>query len=314
MRSPRTTPSSSGRPTGFTIVEMLVVIVILGIVTGSILQTLAQQQRFYRATSELVTNRAQLRDATFILPADLRGLSSVGSDLHAMGASSVEFLANNGSSFACAIDPTRKIVDLPPLKLTSGNALTAWISQPGLGDRAYIYDDNGVSGNAGTTWDGVGVDSVVATTSATVCPTSAGFIAAADAAAPRYQLFLSTALAPTVLIGSPIRFTHAERYSLYQNTADQRWYLGYEDCAVGTVNSCTGLQPVSGPFQAAPSGGATFKYYDNTGTATVDSSKVARIDVVLRTQTRSTQEVYGIGGRTQVQDSVLVSVAVRNRV
>src|ERR687885_2016021 len=112
---------------GFTLPELLVVLVLMGIVCGAILQLLARQQRFYKSTSEVIDNRTQLRDATFIVPADLRGIASIGGDIRAMGVTSVEFLSNIGSSVVCAYGGVGSaVISLPPRTLSSGTTLTAW--------------------------------------------------------------------------------------------------------------------------------------------------------------------------------------------
>ena len=77
-RPPRLAAGRS-RP-GFTLAEMLVVMVLLTIVGGSLMGVLSKQQRFYRGVSDLGDLRSQLRQAEAVMSSDIRVGSS--NDMH----------------------------------------------------------------------------------------------------------------------------------------------------------------------------------------------------------------------------------------
>ena len=67
-----------------TLVEIMIALVLLGIISGVIMRVIVRQQRFYQGANQIMTQRGQLRQATSVLPVDLRSLSSVGEDIRAV--------------------------------------------------------------------------------------------------------------------------------------------------------------------------------------------------------------------------------------
>ncbi|HET7456897.1 MAG TPA: type II secretion system protein, partial [Gemmatimonadaceae bacterium] len=75
-------PAPASRPTrglrpGFTLIELMVSLVMFGIVSGIILGMVRSQQKFYRGATEIIDIRSQLRQASAVLPLDLRSVSTV---------------------------------------------------------------------------------------------------------------------------------------------------------------------------------------------------------------------------------------------
>src|SRR5678815_3514229 len=66
---------------GLSLVEIMVALVLLGIVSGVVMRVVQRQQRFYQGVNQIVVQRSQLRQATSVLPIDLRSMSSVGNDI-----------------------------------------------------------------------------------------------------------------------------------------------------------------------------------------------------------------------------------------
>ena len=300
---------TSRRRRGFTLVEMLVVMVLLTIVGGALMGLLAKQQRFYQGTSDLGDLRSQLRQAEAVMSNDLRGLSTVGADITAMSDSSIDFWYTIGSSIACNT-PTNTVL-LPPLSLVKNNTLTTWIQPPAVGDSIYIFDDStNTTKSSDDVWRAYSITGVDSTT--TGCDT---YVSAGDASKYRYTLTLSTTAANTIQAGAAVRFVRPAHYSLYQATGDGLWYLGY---TCPTCSSGATILPIAGPFMAYAAlanpdmSGIRFTYYDSTGTATAIPSSVSRISVVIRGQTRGYLNVSGLK-RGVYMDSVRMDIAVRNR-
>ena len=62
---------------GFTLVELLVVLVIMGIVTGGIFKLLNTTQRLSRAQAERVDLQSNVRVASIVIPTELREMNAV---------------------------------------------------------------------------------------------------------------------------------------------------------------------------------------------------------------------------------------------
>jgi len=321
-------PSGHARRAGFTLVELLITIVLLGLVMGALLNVVVRQQRFYHGASEIIDIRSQVRQATHLLPSDLRGISTAGgavggvsvTDLYPGGMErhAISFRSSFGSSIACITDAGRTQLTLPPLDLASGTVLTAWLRQPVAGDSLFVFDDMGVLGGTGQ-WLPREIASV--TTLVDGCPASTGFTAAADAGKDSWLITLSTALPATVPVGTgvgtPVRFFQPVTYELIQ-AADGLWYLGYSDCRTGRTPVCTDPQPVAGPYLPPSTdeseSGLTIRYLDATGVDAATPDDVASIRITFLGETPGDVQIQGL--RTtdgRYRDSLSVLVAVRNR-
>ena len=307
---PRLTP---GRRAGFSLAEIMVAVVLLGIVVGTILRVIARQQRFYHSANEVIDTRSQIRQAASILPTDLRGLSSIGGDIKSLSDSSVEFLANIGSSVICNI-PNLQQFDLPPANL-SRHTLTSWYSQPQVGDSMFIFDDGVSFGSLDDTWARFAIADIGTNTTTCAGLPFADPVNDPPATKPRWRVRVTAGTLPTsVTVGSVVRFARPVRYSLYQ-APDNNWYLGFREYVAG---AWTTRQPVSGPYRAYVSGGnsgLTFAYYDSLGTAittVANAARISRVDVRVRAAGQAAKNAIASSGG-QFSDSLMVRVAIRNR-
>lgn len=322
--------SSSRRagPLGFTLVELMITIVLLGLVMGTLFQVILRQQRFYRGASEIIDTRSQVRQATDLLPSDLRGISTAGgavagvsvTDLYpgGMEPQAISFRSTFGSSIACVVDAGRIQLTLPPLDLASGTVLTTWLREPVAGDSIFVFDDMGVLGGQGQ-WVPRQIASIVPVADA--CPTSTGFTGAGDAGKSSWVVTLTDALPATVPIGTgvgtPMRFFQPVTYELFQ-AADEKWYLGYSDCRTGRVPVCTDPEPVAGPYlppsNDAGESGLTILYLDAAGIDAATPDDVASIRITFLGETPSDVRIQGLSTTDgRYRDSLSVVVAVRNR-
>ena len=292
---------------GFTLVELTVVVVLLGIIGTAIMRTILSQQRFYRSTTEVMDERGQLRQAAALLPIDLRGASAPAGDIYSVAENDISFRAMVGASVICS--NTGAILHIPPGTLTSGNVLTSWYSTPTTADSVAIYDETA------DTWSLVGI-SVAPTTTGANCPIASGFRVAADPVG--YTLTLTVAPSAGVIVpGAPIRFMRKVRYALYQSNTDNKWYLGY--AANGAA-----IQPVAGPYRpysaGSTSSGMTISCFDSTGvTVTLANCSstvpgVSRIDIAMRAATEHAVATGGGSGpNAQINEQTLIRVGLRNR-
>lgn len=289
---------------GFSLVELMVILALSAIIMGGLTSVLVRQQRFYRGTADLIETRSQIRQAAGILPSDLRGVSTIGGDILAISDTSMIFWATIGQAVTCVGIPGSYTLSIPPLVLANNNTLASFTMTPAAGDTVWVYE-NGVTEAAGDDhWTAYGITGPP-TTSTSACATLAGGV---DLNAARYSFPLNKPLDVDVEVGNPVRFVRRTRYSLFQ-AQDGGWYLGY--CSPACVGA---PQPIAGPFLPAGSGtsGVSFTYQDAAGAVTAIPANVAQVSIVVRGKT---QGIVDIGGykNTQVGDSLRFSVAIRNR-
>jgi prepilin-type N-terminal cleavage/methylation domain-containing protein len=322
------TPRPSGARRAFTLVELIVSLMLLGVIMGAMLDVLVRQQRFYRSTADLIDARTQVRQSADLLPADLRGISSSdvrnNTDFYIATDKTIEFRAITGSSVICGIASGTKVI-LPPLDLSKGSNVTTWTTAPVAGDSLLVFDDSAAVGSSDDHWAVYGINSVstIAPGSGGACGTASGFVAAADVTAGRvsYEINLqsSPVLSPTIGIGAPVRIFHTRRYELYRPSTSSGWYLG----SCENASPCTALSPVSGPYAAysstAANSGLSFTYYDSLGAAfvptatTADRAKIWRIRLRARSDTRAAASLSGSASLQTLRDSISMDVTLRNR-
>jgi len=299
------------RRRGFTLTEMLFVLVIFGLVAGAIMRIILRQQKFYASTTDLIAMRTTLRDIGEALPSDLRGISSIGGDIYAMSDSSIDFRLSTGISVICSIGVGRLTAVIPPTNLSNKSALTTWISAPATGDTMFVYNPGATSALSDDSWQGP--IPVTAAIAVGTCPTSTGYTTTTSEANSSQTLTFGTALNANVVPGNVIRFYRHAKYKLFQPVGSSAWYLGYQECPAGV---CGTMQPVAGPYLAySTNTGATglhFVFRDSTGAITATTTQVARIDIIAKAQT---ENPIRMPGRPEgyYSDSLVVTVALRNR-
>ena len=324
---------------GMTLVEIMISLVLLGIVSGVIMRVIMRQQRFYQGVNQILTQRGQLRQATGVVPSDLRSLSSVGGDILIASDSSMEFMMNVGTGVVCALVPGGTKVVMPPEVLSNGQSLTSWYgygwpdpkNKPKSAYTVYIYNPGSKTGNDDDTWQKFTLTDVETNTTACLPPK---FTMAGDLGQKRPVLVLSSTgpndpvtggpLSQYIGVGAPVRIMKQVRYKLYQ-AVDGKWYLGYSDFDA-TTSKYEELTPVSGPYEAYATGtgsatGIGFRYYDvdgieiASGANATDRARIARVDLIARARTATNVRAAGFqnGLDQQYKDSLAVSVMLRNR-
>jgi prepilin-type N-terminal cleavage/methylation domain-containing protein len=314
------TRAGSGAPAsraGFTLLEMLIVIILFGLVMGSMMLVIRRQQAFYRSAGQMMELRSQAGQALGILPRDLRAISSIGGDITEMSDDQIGFRSQTGSAVVCSFAGSTVVVP-PHARLMKGARLTVWREQPVAGDVMMIYDDGDQPSEVDDLWRAYTISGAAkgAVNSANACAPSTGFVTAADTA-DSWRFTATAAISTTIRQGAPVRFARTTRYSLYE-AADDEWYVGFEENVGGAWST---IGPVSGPHRAysADEGesGLTFVYYDQNGTELdptnmANAPNVARIDVTVRGRTKNDVVIAG-KTKEQVVDSLYASVNLRNR-
>ncbi len=291
---------------GYTLIELVVSMAILGIVGSVLANIMMGQQRFFQRTVEQMSVRRELRTAMNLLPTELRGVSSAAGDITDFTTSSVTFRSTLGASIVCAKTSTTSI-DLPPTN-TARMITSNWYVQPAVGDTVFAVR-NDSSGTKGDFWTAHRITAIATATS--YCVGSVYVDSTRDVGKTRYRLTVTPALPDSVVAGSGLRFTRSGKYTLVQQ-ASGRYYLSRSEYLNGAWSTAV---PVSGPYRAPTSGGLSLSFYDSTGvvvSTVANATKIARIDLVLRAQGLSSSGTFG-SATTTVIDSVALRVALRNR-
>ncbi|HEY2856446.1 MAG TPA: hypothetical protein VGJ18_26625 [Gemmatimonadaceae bacterium] len=305
---------------GLTLTELMISIVLLGLLGGLIVGFLLKQQRFYSGANEILLTRTQVRQASVMMPSDLRGISSPAGDIYAMTDTSIDFRSTFGSSYICRNDRTTSQIPVPPVNLGKGSALTVWTQTPANNDSLALYVDSTNSSTVDDSWSYHRITTTtIAFSNATPgCTSASGLMKTTDATVsnPSYSFTLSPQQSATVSPGAAVRFFKRVHYSLYQ-ASDNNWYLGYYDCRTSRTPVCNPIQPIAGPLKPYVAGqpqlaGVRFTYYDTTGAVTANRLAVSRISVLLQGQGTRTIQLAG-GSPQTFSDSLRIEVALRNR-
>ncbi|MHB1224844.1 MAG: PilW family protein [Gemmatimonadaceae bacterium] len=308
----RLIPVATAGRRGYTLIELLFTMTLLGMVGAALISLLTQQQRFYRDASNTVNVRRELRGAASLLPTEVRAISSRGGDVLEMNPTSFAFRANIGSSIICDRSPaTPATFLLPPQNLKAGNTLTSWYSTPTAGDALFVFDEGTETGAEDDGWFATTVVSIVPSTSG--CHPSPYTHPSDDSPGvkPRWLVTVLPALPSTVRVGAGVRFGRDVRYQLFQPAGSPRWYVGYQQRVSGTWSD---LEPVGGPLIGGGTGsgqGLSFQYYDTLGAVATMATNTAlsRVDVGLRAVAASGR---ALGQQATFSDSLLFRIGIRN--
>ena len=315
----------ANRRRGFTLIEIMIAVTLLGII-GSILTTvLVRQQRFHRAVAQVTDARSRMRDIATILPTDLRSISTSGRDILGISDTSIQFRAFVGSSIVCNY-ATTTVIELPPQELVSGNVLASWINPPQPNDVVYAYNSGTEAGNQDDSWDTYTITDTTSAAEAGWCPISRGFTAAGDASARRYRITLNAAPNQArVEIGAPLRFAREVRYSVYL-ASDGQWYIGFQACSphasYGTAGTCGAREVLAGPVKPGTADTLTSGFYlvykkrDGTRVTTLSTADtIASIGIGIRTTSGSLLGATSSKAASeQGGDSLRFTVGIRNRI
>ncbi len=304
----------------FTLVELMITMVLLGLVGAVVVTVVVRQQRFYRSTSALMDARAQIRQMGAVLPMELRGISSGGGDIVAMTDSALEFRSSFGSSVVCT-NTSSTVIVLAPRNGAKGLKLTSWTRPPVVGDSIALYEINtNATSAADDRWTFHQITAIANVTGdvATGCRSTSGLVQTADMITtnPAFRITISPSRPATTPVGAPVRLFRRVRYSLFK-AADGLSYLGYRDCLSGRTPVCSTVQPIAGPYRPYAAAGTNqsgleFSYFDSTGAVTAIPARVSRIRVAIRGETATPLQLAD-GSIGKLADSLSFDIALRNR-
>jgi prepilin-type N-terminal cleavage/methylation domain-containing protein len=285
---------------GFTMIELLIAMVLMGIVSAAIYRVLVNNQRLYLAQTQRIDLAQNIRAAGSILPAEFRQLNASDGDISAMSATSISIRAMRWLGFACT----------PPVL---GGALNgvSMIIRGGAPGQPLFFGSRGINKDTDSLliyYDGdptTRADDFWATGQITAAPNGQN---CADGQNGQ-RLILTVNLlglganaAGAIPVGAPVWGFERVTYQLYQPAGDTSWYVGFQPAA-GT------MQPLIGPVLV---NGLTLSYFDLNGNVTAVPAQVARIDITVRARTAAAIRKGGQAPLQAAVDSLVTSVALRN--
>ena len=292
---------------GFTLIELMIALVLLGLVSAAVYKVLVNNQRVYLAQTQTIDLQQNIRAAAAILPADLREIDAADGDIAAMGPDSIQMRAMRQLAFVC-----------PPNPLMGGGIgqLTLNLrATPMYGNRQTFQRNDSLliywEGNPTTRTDDKWLVAQVKTVAAGPFCSDSGPAGPLTVPTQGFQLTFQPQwiidptlnVAGAITSGAPVRGFDVVTYRVYQS-ADGNSYLGQRNLSQNSA-----IQPVVGPLTGA--NGVTFSYYDSVGAVTPLPAQVAQIQIVLRA--RTTSPIRGADGvQAYKVDSVVTRVALRN--
>jgi prepilin-type N-terminal cleavage/methylation domain-containing protein len=290
---------------GFTILELLVALVLLGIVSTAIYRVLANNQRLYMAQTQRIDLSQNIRAANTILSAEFRELDAFDGDIASMGPDSLVIRGMRWLSFVC-VPPVLNGNNLGNQMIIRGNA----VGTPMFFGSRYINETTDsmliyVDGNQTTRLDDYFVSSRIAATPGNQqCPAVGAIPQQPGTRIVFDGSFLpGTNVAGAITIGAPVRGFERVKYRIYRPAGDTSWYIGFQP------GGQTVPQPLIGPVLT---NGLTFQYFNAAGAVTAVRTQIARIDVTVRGRTQSQVRTGGQAPRRAIVDSITFSVALRN--
>lgn len=245
------------RPSGFTLVELMVAIVISGILVGVIFQFLLGQTRFARLQSAREEVQQNARVALDVISSDLRAIGPQG--IIAASANAITYRAPRAWGVVCGYSGGSLALVFPG---PAAPMLKAGSDSLAVGSNFHQVSD--------VTGDGSGA---AAACNAGVAPNPA--ITAAEGRARLYNL-------PA---GAPTYLRRQDAYVYDRLTYD----IGTSAAVPGATwirrNPGSGAQPLAGPLPA--NGGLVFAYEDGNGATTADPNAMRRIKVTVTTNSRA---------------------------
>jgi prepilin-type N-terminal cleavage/methylation domain-containing protein len=278
---------------GFTLVELITVLVLMAIVGTAIYHLHMNNQRVYREQAERVLLSENARAAISVLPADLRELDAAdpaGSDIVALGTSSLSYKAMRGLYTLCqAPNPATGGVTLDNSGFFGVRRLDP------AQDSVLVFAENDPRTRSDDAWLHADVTSA---TAGTACP----------GGGPSLDLQLAgvtEARLGGVTRGAPLRSFEVAQVRLYRDASGDQW-LGGRTYQKGP-RTWSVTQPIVGPLTAA---GLALEYFDPDGRPTADPARVARIGISV--ESRSGRPVKGLGGETYLLQTLVTQVSLRN--
>ena len=275
----------TARRGGFTMTELIIVVVLGSLVLLASLQLLITQQRAYTAQNVAINGQQSTRVGWEVLSSDLRELSPEGGDILAMSSTALQVRLMRKFSIICGTafgtHPQFYVIR----SLVGGNPFV-------VGDSVFVWADNEVDTENDDHW----VPAEVTAVDATVNCLSDGTTAATRLTFQNQGANFDVTT-DSITMGAPVR--SYERFAFGLTTYNGDPYLGRRQASAAWV-------PVAGPLRATD--GLEFVYLDSLNAVTATPAEVRQIEVRLRAGSRGVTNTVG----TAVTDSIAAWIYTPN--
>jgi prepilin-type N-terminal cleavage/methylation domain-containing protein len=273
---------------GFTLVEMLIGLVLLGIVTTTIYRVLTTSQRLSRAQTEQVSLQSSVRVGALAVANELReiGINSAGgTDILAMAANGITYRAMRSSGMACAVTATQVTIR------NTANTFFATRAIAPVQDAMVLFVDRDSTIASDDSWLVLPITAVAATT-------------CGGGAAIALTTVINTATTPlaAILLDAPVRTFEIMELGVTA-VGGQNW-LGVRSVSAGQA-----MQPALGPISAT---GLDLQYFNAAGAATANPALVQSIRINIRGVTDRTVRAGGQSPLALDTDSLAMRITLRN--
>jgi prepilin-type N-terminal cleavage/methylation domain-containing protein len=274
---------------GFTVMEILVVVLLSAVIVTAVYKVLIGQSRLYQKQTELMDVRTTLRAAASLLAWELRQTSPAGGDLYEINTYWVTLRSIQGTGVVCGKHSTQPRVAVWDSKGVFDDAAADSALLFAGGDKG-VQDDTWLVVDLTDKWLTGGGDPDCSWDDGMGGTVEEDFVLEVDG------------ILDDVIVGGPIRAFRRVEYSIYPE--GDRWWLGRK------VGNAADYEKLTGPLRPPGDSGLAFIYYDRSGNPTADPALVAQIDIILRGE--SLRAAPMSGGTSVQRDSLRVRVSTRN--
>lgn len=281
---------------GFTLMELLIGLVMMGILGTALIKTMTSVQRATQAQAARTEAQESMRSAAFYISGVLRELDANEGDLITAGTNSIIYRAPRWSSVSC----TGVTTSGANLQVTVRKSLLWGPTVPSpANDSLFVFDEITPDTRADDKWLGGKLTDTLTQN----CPDGTAGL--------RLSLVIDVASGGNAAatagftLGSPLRGFQREKLELYTDGSGQNW-LGQS--AADNTGTWSAITPLAGTLTTS---GLSFTYYDTLNVVTASTDKVASVGMVVRSQsiTRARRSTNVTGN---FRDSVITRVGLRN--
>lgn len=285
----------NSRARGFTLVEVLVVVLLSSLVMGSVYKMIVMQQNSTREQYAIIDTQQNARTGLAILTNELKELSAVDGDIVGASETSLTFRALNKAGVVCNKDALNNYIDVAEL----GEAFE-------IGDSILVFAEGSVTDVTDDAWLAVPVGNVWNATVA-LC----GGVNPLGAVSWN-RLWINGVLMGPVERGALVRGFTPTRYRIADN-GEWGQLLRRTANSSGLLWTTTET-PILDQLAATAEGGLSFRYFDAAGTLMPYNTLASNLDDIMRVQVKVAGKAVSTAkstGENRFRDSLVSTVYLR---